>query len=72
MRLTLSAELEQGFFCEWVPSRQLVIREVKSEGLFDVIDQIYCWLGLPSPETFSLKREIAQNGGYLSGALYLE
>lgn len=68
----LSANLEEGFFVEWLPARQVVIRDVKSDKLLDVIHQVYSWLGLPSAETFSLKREIAQNGGYLPGALYLE
>lgn len=68
----LSANLEDDMFAEWIPCRQIVIRKVKSEGLFDAINQIHRWLGLTPPETYSLKREIAQHGGYLSGVLYLE
>lgn len=69
----LSADLESNeLFVEWVPARQMVIREVKSERLFNVINQIHDWLGLTPPETYSLKQEIAKYGGYLSGVLYLE
>lgn len=67
-----SASLDDSIFVEWIPARQAIIRDVKSEELFDTIGQIYRWLGLPFPEILSLKREIANNGGYLSGALYLE
>ncbi|HSP00396.1 MAG TPA: hypothetical protein VLN90_02920, partial [Thioalkalivibrio sp.] len=56
---------------EWIPARQMVIREVKSGDLFDTIDQIHRWLGLTPPETYTLKQEIARNGGYLAGVLYL-
>ncbi|XKH61894.1 hypothetical protein LG290_16520 (plasmid) [Halomonas sediminis] len=68
----LSTNLDDGMTLEWIPARQIVIREVKSEGLFDAIGEIHRWLGLTPPETYSLKREIAQNGGYLAGVLYLD
>ncbi|MBS9403293.1 hypothetical protein KG088_06595 [Halomonas sp. TRM85114] len=67
-----SANLDDDMFVEWISARHMVVREVKSGDLFDTIDRIHRWLGLIPPETYTLKREIARNGGYLAGVLYLE
>lgn len=59
-------------FIEWIPARKIVLRDVKSGHLLETMAAIYAWLGTEPPEVDGLKREIAQNGGYLHGALYLE
>lgn len=68
----ISADISSMDFVEWIPPRIMVIRDVKSENLFQVINEINAWLEIPSFHLDDLKREIAQNGGYVHGALYLE
>lgn len=68
----MSADINSMDFVEWIPPRTMVIRDVKSESLFDLINEVNAWLEIAPFPLDGLKREIAQNGGYVHGALYLE
>ncbi|QYJ85842.1 helix-turn-helix transcriptional regulator [Shewanella mesophila] len=51
--------------------RLIIIRNVNSLSLYQKIEEIRKWFGLPDDSLFELKREIAKAGGYVPGARVL-
>lgn len=50
----------------------MVIRNIRGAELFNNILSAYEWLGAEKPNLMKLKEEIAKQGGYVPGAIYLE
>ncbi|MFB2720502.1 hypothetical protein [Shewanella xiamenensis] len=51
--------------------RLIIIRNVNSLSLYQKIEEIRKWFGLPDDSLFELKQEIAKAGGYVPGARVL-
>lgn len=63
---------EQKYFGDIGPDdRLIVIHNINSLSLYEYIEEIRKWFGLPSDSLFELKQEIAKAGGYVPGARVL-
>lgn len=51
--------------------RLIVILNINSLSLYQQIEDVRKWFGLPSDSLFELKQEIAKAGGYVPGAKVL-
>lgn len=62
---------ENKYFGSIEPNDRAIICNINSLRLYDCIEEIRKWFGLPSDSLFELKQEIAKAGGYVPGAKVL-
>ncbi|EHC05169.1 hypothetical protein Sbal625DRAFT_3302 [Shewanella baltica OS625] len=62
---------ENKYFGFIEPDDRVIVCNINSLRLYDCIEEIRKWFGLPSDSLFELKQDIAKAGGYVPGAKVL-
>jgi transcriptional regulator with XRE-family HTH domain len=66
------SQSDLAYFGHVLPNdRLIVIRNINALSLYQQIEDVRKWFGLPSDSLFELKQEIAKAGGYVPGARVL-